>query len=119
MRELKFKALIKNLGWVVDVKRIYFDEKYVEVIMSDEIGDTAIYDFDEIELKQYSGITSSTGHEIYEGDVFEIEKYSLTGTVRYGSYQDNSQCIIGFYVDFDGDAKDYYRKDLGYWAKKI
>lgn len=118
MKELKFKAYIKSLGWVVPVNRIYFDEEYVEVILNEENKDTTIYDFNEIDLKQYTGVKDFKGKEIYEGDVFEIEKHGLTGIVRYGLYKDNSQIIAGFYIDFEGDAKDFYRKDLGYWAKK-
>lgn len=119
MNKLKFKALIKNLNWVVNVSRIYLDEEYIEVILDDETGDSAIYDFNEVILKQYTGIKDINEVEIYEGDSFVIEKYGITGTIKYGLYQDSSLKIAGFYVDFDGESEGYYRKDLGYWSKKL
>lgn len=119
MDKLKFKAVIKKLGWVVDVSRIYINEEYVEVIFDNETGDSAFYDFDEIILKRYTGLNDINDIEIYEGDSFIIEDYNITGKIQYGLYEDKSLKNLGFYLDIDGEVKDYYRKDLGFWLKKI
>jgi hypothetical protein len=52
MRELKFRAYIKHLDIIVDVQRINFDVKTIEVGLSD--GDLCEYDFDEVILMQYT-----------------------------------------------------------------
>jgi len=69
MREIKFKAFIKKLGWLVPVDRINFDCETVEADLSGE-GDTAEYNFDEIELVEYTGKFTDKRTCIFEGDIF-------------------------------------------------
>jgi uncharacterized phage protein (TIGR01671 family) len=78
MREIKFRAYIKILKWIVPVARINFDCKTVEVDLTDGNGDIAEYGFDEIILMQYTGLKDKNGVEIYEGDVI---KTTLGGSV--------------------------------------
>lgn len=117
--KLKFKAFIKSLGWTVDVIMINFSEEYVEVLFDETTGDSAIYDFDEIVLKQFTGMSDTHNTDIYEHDSFTIEHLGLSGIIKYGLYDDKSMKITGFYLDIDGECKDFYRKDLGYWHKKL
>ncbi len=69
MREIKFRAYIKNLKWTVPVTRINFDCETIEVDLTDGNGDIAEYDFDEIILMQYTGLKDKNGVEIYEGNI--------------------------------------------------
>ena len=80
-REIKFRAFIKSLKWIVPVEMIDFSSRTVEVDLSDGNGDTSEYGFDEIELMQFTGLKDENGREIWESDTV------LAGGIHYEVYQ--------------------------------
>ncbi len=81
MREIKFRAWVKDGKEIVDVEEIDFMNKVINYIYNDyknnEQEIIGAY-FEDIELLEYSGLKDMKGKEIYEGDIlFEssIEEY--------------------------------------------
>lgn len=80
MREIKFRVFIEKVGWVIPshgVHAIDFVSMKVKVDVSglDEIVE---YDFDEVELMQYTGLRedgdcmeNDDKREVYEGDIIK------------------------------------------------
>lgn len=112
MREIKFRAFIKNLEWMLPVERICFDCNTVEVDLTDGNGDTAEYDFDEVEVMQYTGLQDELGKDICEGDyvVYVLGGVAYTGIVVF---QKGAFCI-----DWEKSAQ-YHRAELSYWHTKV
>ena len=72
MREIKFRAWVKDGKEIVDVEEIDFMNKVINYIYNDyknnEQEIIGAY-FEDIELLEYSGLKDMKGKEIYEGDI--------------------------------------------------
>lgn len=83
MREVKFRAFIKQLKLVVPVTDLYFECKEVECDLTNGQGETSVYSINEIELMQYTCLKDKNGKEIFEGDVVITDEADGLDQVKY------------------------------------
>ena len=121
MREILFKAKrIDNGEWVegcylLSGGKHFIYAEYIEhycmpvIIKAEIIPET---------LCQFTGLTDKSGNKIWENDIVNHNgEYAPVKFGKYCSCFDYGNYNFGFYVDFP--EKTFYRKELGYWCRKV
>ena len=99
MREIKFRAWIKELNEIREVEYINFWKKMISFPNKFCKEYYLNADFDEIELMQYTGLKDMREKEIYEGDIL----FESFGERYYKVIFENGS----FRAEFEGDFEEY------------
>ena len=76
MKEIKFRAWLKEDKRMVNVETMDFTDKSIQYLKKSEINNAYILrreSFVDVELMQYTGVKDKNGKEIYEGDIIKYK----------------------------------------------
>lgn len=88
MREIKFRAWLKEDKKMVNVETMDFTDKSIQYLKKSEINNAYILrreSFVDVELMQYTGLEDKNGKEIYEGDI-----------VVLNNIENDNMCIVRY-----------------------
>ena len=71
------------------------------------------------EKQQYIGLPDKNSKEACTGDILETPIGRATIEFgQYGNAGDREAYHMGFYIKFEREDAEYYRKEIGYWLPK-
>ena len=107
MREIKFRAWLKEERKMVNVETLFIGINRL-CFGNSKTEDLFFWDFEEVELMQYTGLKDKNGKEIYEGDIYHVGDKNI----RY--------LVVWFDSGFEGkQLRSTSYAGLKSWAKDI